>query len=131
MDLFSGRLLLQKKVYLLQEMGLNMGYDFKFYIHGPYSSQLATDGYKVNLKENLSDNETNGKVFDKLISLEKNHNNDQFWFELLATIVYLRKNNGMTKEEIRQFIIERKPYLYTEVIFSEAYSALISEDIIS
>src|SRR3989338_7845178 len=85
MNLFSGRLILQKKVYLLQEAGLNLGYDFKLYIHGPYSSALAADGYKMNMKDNISEDKVDDVAFDKLKSLEEGHFNDAFWFELLAT----------------------------------------------
>lgn len=127
MNLFRDRLLLQKKIYLLQESGFNLGYNFSFYLHGPYSSDLATDGYKMNLGENISDNNMDDPVFNKLNILEKGHENDSFWFELLATIVFLRKRRNNNKEDIRAFIIKNKPYLYNQEIFETAYNKLIQE----
>jgi uncharacterized protein YwgA len=40
------RLALQKTIYLLQKMGLEFGYRFKWYTLGPYSSDLANDMFE-------------------------------------------------------------------------------------
>ena len=53
MDLFSHRLILQKKIFLLQQLGLKSDYSFKIYLRGPYCSQLATDGYKIKALEHI------------------------------------------------------------------------------
>ena len=45
MDTFDGRLRLQKFIYLLQAHGVYLGYDFSWYLRGPYCSSLATDGF--------------------------------------------------------------------------------------
>jgi hypothetical protein len=44
---FNARLILQKTVYLLEQFGLNIGYDFSWYLRGPYSPSLARDAYTV------------------------------------------------------------------------------------
>jgi uncharacterized protein YwgA len=41
------RLKLQKLVYLLQSKGLNLGYAYNWYKHGPYSQTLADDAFTV------------------------------------------------------------------------------------
>ena len=35
-DAFDDRLLTQKKVFLLQELGVNLGYAYNWYVRGPY-----------------------------------------------------------------------------------------------
>lgn len=45
MDTFDDRLRLQKFIYLLQAYGVYLGYDFSWYLRGPYCSSLATDGF--------------------------------------------------------------------------------------
>lgn len=44
---FSYRLKLQKLIYLMQSTNLNLGYRFSLYLHGPYSTQLARDGFDM------------------------------------------------------------------------------------
>lgn len=45
MSTFEARLRFQKTVYLLQAFGINRGYDFSWYLRGPYCSLAAHDGY--------------------------------------------------------------------------------------
>ena len=44
-DEFDDRLRFQKTVYLLQAFGINRGYDFSWYLRGPYRSLAAHGGY--------------------------------------------------------------------------------------
>lgn len=44
---FPNRLAIQKGIYLAQELGINLGYFFRWYLHGPYSPSLARDAYEV------------------------------------------------------------------------------------
>jgi len=39
------RVILQKKVYFLQEFGCKLGYNFGWYLKGPYSTDLTRDAY--------------------------------------------------------------------------------------
>jgi len=41
MSTFMDRLKLQKLVYILHSEGMDLGYDFTWYIYGPYSSTLT------------------------------------------------------------------------------------------
>lgn len=52
---FNGRLLFQKTVYLLQEMGLHFGYSYGWYIRGPYSPAVADTGFDIQLIQNHHD----------------------------------------------------------------------------
>ncbi len=41
---FHSRLSLQKTVYLIQLAGIDLGYRFSWYRHGPYSRELPKQG---------------------------------------------------------------------------------------
>jgi len=45
---FQKRLVLQKECYLVQASGVNLGYYFGWYLHGPYCSALAKDAFAVS-----------------------------------------------------------------------------------
>ena len=129
MSRFKDRLLLQKRVFLLQELGMDLGYEFRKYIHGPYSSSLAKDGFALEIKNN-SNNENAESFFEKLAELEKGHEGESKWLELLATIAYLRNKMEKKKSEIRLIIDEEKPYLSEDELIEEAYSRLINIGVI-
>ena len=44
---FNDRLIYQKTVYLAQAAGINLGYYYHWYLHGPYCSPLTIDGYDI------------------------------------------------------------------------------------
>jgi uncharacterized protein YwgA len=46
-DSFDDRLILQKTVYLLQQAQVHLGYRFRWYIRGPYSSGLTEDVFDL------------------------------------------------------------------------------------
>jgi uncharacterized protein YwgA len=46
-DYFMDRLILQKAVYLAQAAGVNLGYFYHWYLHGPYSPSLTRDEYAI------------------------------------------------------------------------------------
>ena len=45
---FNERLIYQKAIYLAQAAGINLGYYYHWYLHGPYCSPLTKDGYDIN-----------------------------------------------------------------------------------
>ncbi|MCK5225409.1 MAG: hypothetical protein KAQ89_01690 [Planctomycetes bacterium] len=45
---FNDRLICQKAIYLAQAVGINLGYYYHWYLHGPYCSSLTKDGYDIN-----------------------------------------------------------------------------------
>ena len=47
LDEFDDRLRFQKTVYLLQAFGINRGYDFSWWLRGPYCTLAAHDGYDL------------------------------------------------------------------------------------
>ena len=58
---FDERLLSQKKIFLLQELGVDIGYSYNWYIRGPYSPDLMAKGFMYNslreIHEHINDYE--------------------------------------------------------------------------
>jgi uncharacterized protein YwgA len=126
MDLFGDRLVLQKKVFLLKKLGFDLGYEFHPYIRGPYCNELATDGYKIrDVIKITGDDPCSNKSLNVLSELSKNHENDIYWFEMLASLVYLfNENKSISKKELKKKLFEHKPHLSDEEMFEEAYNIL-------
>ncbi len=59
MDSFADRLTVQKCIYLAQAAGIQLGYNFHWYLRGPYSSTLTRDAFGVvnELAANTNDAE--------------------------------------------------------------------------
>jgi hypothetical protein len=51
---FGHRLILQKTVYLAQACGVDLGYDFHWYLRGPYSPALTRDAFAVKAELGLN-----------------------------------------------------------------------------
>ena len=47
MENFDNRLKLQKIVFLLQQQGIDLGFNFNLYIYGPYSRDLTKVGFYI------------------------------------------------------------------------------------
>jgi uncharacterized protein YwgA len=56
---FQERLILQKAVYLAEAGGVNLGYYYHWYLHGPYSPSLTRDAYAIEseLRQELDESE--------------------------------------------------------------------------
>ncbi len=53
---FSKRFQVQKQVYVVQIAGVDLGYRYGWYIHGPYSTSLTSDAFA--LKQEIEDGDT-------------------------------------------------------------------------
>lgn len=117
---FSSRVIVQKVLYILSHgksnPKLDLPYKWSFYLHGPYSSDIAHMLYHINdfwneLKDKTIElNKEDNKVikffkdFKKNLDTLKKENNDlnriseAELYEILATLIYIAKQIG--KEEI-------------------------------
>lgn len=118
---FNNRLIYQKMIYILQEKGVSLGYDYNWYIRGPYSPQLAEDLF--NISEELF-NQNKGLVFinnQEVIQQIKNthailndYSNNPYFLEILASLIYIQKNpsaKSKGKNELKQILLTKKPML--------------------
>ena len=46
-ETFEDRLIMQKAIYLAQAAGVNLGYFYHWYLHGPYSPSLTRDEFAI------------------------------------------------------------------------------------
>jgi len=135
MDSLDGRIMVQKKIYLLQLCGLDLGYRFNWYIRGPYSPSLADSAFEVwNTEELVSqiteEYELEDECIDQLNKIKGLINSkspfseleDFQWLELLASVHYLRHIaympgfDNQSKDEICKKINQLKPYFIEDHI---------------
>lgn len=101
---FEQRLILQKSIYLIQRLGIDLGYRFSWYVHGPYAPDLTVAAFKYRDNAAYFDKCAEGyhlteegrskvDILRKLIDARPRMPEmpiDQ-WLELLASIDYLKK----------------------------------------
>jgi len=120
---FDARLVFQKQVYLLQELGLKLGYSYGWYRRGPYSSGAASDGFQLepiqddikNLPELTQDELEAAETLQELI-LESGENfpdkDEAYCMELLGSLHFVLKHGyprPASKEEALRRFQELKP----------------------
>lgn len=92
---FGNRLKLQKYIYLMQALfKLNIGYEFSLYHHGPYSTELAKNGFQIQNFEEMKplrfkDDEAE-KRFSSFVNFIKPHKDDIEWLEIASSIHILK-----------------------------------------
>lgn len=141
---FDDRLKSQKKIYLLQSLGTNLGYDYNWYIHGPYSPTLADDIYNnidVLSSTNFSQYKIKETVANKIdlvnrLTVEPHEKlTDASWYELLASLLYIARNKKSwqissgpeQKQEIFDNLLKYKPQ-YNQDQCENAYQVLCKND---
>lgn len=128
MDEFEDRLKIQKTIYLLQSFGIYLGYDFSWYLRGPYCTSLATNAFALqDIYEDIpNDIDTKFKDTQKqkhFLNLQKlvtSKTVDEL--EILASIHYLKqikKNDSEIKKQV-----ESKRKRFTEEQVNEMWDEL-------
>jgi len=124
LDAFSKRLNLQKRIYLLQLTGIDLGYRYNWYLRGPYCPSLTQDTFL--LKDEISANEKDyeeyklnpitkkkiGKAKEIWKALHAPSIETGGWVELLASLHYLKHiawPRTVLKEDIFKKLIKAKP----------------------
>jgi len=114
MSYFDYRLKLQKLVYLMKSSGLNLGYNFRLHLNGPYSTMLSRDGFDMPpfnecqlLKFESPELENK---FEQLLNFLNDKKDDADSMEIIASLhlfhkLYPNKNN----EEIISLVEEKSP----------------------
>ena len=142
---FSDRLLLQKKIYLTQELNIDMGYNFSWYLKGPYCSALTSTIYEM-IPE-FSENEfleyeltpEASVVLDKVNQLEfcaersRTELEVAEWYELLASIEYLKNKSSWLSDKGKEGVClklrQEKPQFSSQQ-FNLAWDVLVREGLI-
>lgn len=128
-DRFVDRLALQKSIYLLQIMGLDLRYHYSWYLRGPYSPELTRDAFEISEYRNpiqevakryeLSQHAIETlDAFTKLAVKCRPRDIEQArWLECLASLHYLVLNTGLadtTFESAFKELVRRKPEFQNE-----------------
>jgi len=128
LDTFSERFNVQKRMYLTQIMGYDLGYRFNWYIRGPYSPRLTEEVFALRDDLTAGDQDFNDYQLSpdglerirkatalcdipKGLSIEPNR-----WLELLASLHYLKHIAYWPDKSERSFtavfekLVESKPH---------------------
>ena len=107
------RLEVQKIPYLAQEFGIDLGYTFKWYLKGPYSKQVTSDGFLIyeslkndqQIPHDESLDEQKLREFREIITPFMN---DSIWLEIAGSLLFLKKENYPERsyDEVIGFLIE-------------------------
>lgn len=96
---FSNRFMIQKYVYLARYFGLDMGYGFSMYLHGPYSRTLANHYYQLAEEDVVEEvalgfvtrpSDLNGLQAESFFDFVKGR--DLEWLEAATTLLSLSKH---------------------------------------
>lgn len=121
-DTFSDRKRLQKAIYLLQEFGLDLGYKFRWYLHGPYSDDLADDAFRVSMFSEIREQEpTNSNLIEALRTFLGSDIASPDTLELLASLHFLAMKAYVpqkSKMRIVELMRQRKPQFSEEQILA-------------
>ena len=134
---FDERLLLQKSVYLLQGAGVHLGYRYRWYLRGPYSTDLASDvfflaGQKQSVTQELVSWELDAESKARIARVKEMLSGKELVklvrrLELLASVLYLvrtRQASAGTPARISEILkANNKPFEEAEVV--EALGQLI------
>jgi len=131
MSTFNGRLTLQKTIYLLQAFGVYIGYDFSWYLRGPYSPRLARDGFELQdvyrnfpTKTGKFPEKNIQQRFVKFLHFMKNRKNNPDKLEILASLHFLKNVHPKMKKENILSIVEQKQSYFTRSMCEKGWTEL-------
>ena len=120
-DGFDDRLRFQKTVYLLQAFGINRGYDFSWYLRGPYCTDAAHDGYDLcdvydsipTGKKVFKSNRANKrfKEFCKFID-----NKSTTYLEIASTLHFRKISEDWDEARIKKVVEDRRDEFTKEMV---------------
>lgn len=129
---FSKRKQLQKISFMIEELvGLDVGFKFNWYLHGPYCPELARklfENEKNNEVRNVKLTEAEQNNLLKLKEFIGNDINSSDNLEILASLCFLLsagKSQNKNDKEILELLKNKKPFISKEKI-NEYYTKLQS-----
>lgn len=145
MQSFSKRLLVQKKIYLLQELGIDLGFRYGWYIRGPYCPILTKLAYELEehpeYRQQINGSyELTEEAQQQVEALSRRYhqmiddfpgNSEEDKAELLVSIHYLRKREMQSNklEEVIGELLHRKDW-YTEEQARIAWQRLVDQGLV-
>lgn len=130
----------QKKIYLIQEMGVELGYVYIWYTRGPYSSELSTYMHtNIDLfnENNFEGNDLTDMAKEKIKKVNlfskdmPNELTEASWYELLSSVLYIKNNwKHVDNDDVYNKLIVFNPK-YNRSQFIKAIEILQKEQLIS
>ena len=109
---FKDRLAIQKGCYILNSWGFGPMYRFNMYVHGPYSTTLADEYYRIG---DVTFKETNIPE-EAIRDLSDIFGKGLGYAEAYATVLMLKnKNPNASYNRIKERALELKPHLSSEI----------------
>lgn len=126
-DNLDNRIKLQKAVYLLENMGVDVGdYSFSWNKYGPYSLGLDNDARNCSIKveQEVSFSSTAEHGFEKLREYinEQIEYNCTRWMECIASLYFLKNIYRFKESQLISELEKRKPYLSNKEANKKALS---------
>ena len=135
-DNFTKRKILQKKIYLLQLTGVDLGHRYNWYLKGPYCPALANDTFtlreEIKYDDDFNNYELNSKTKSKFDTLNKivslpdtPETSEPEWLELVASLHYLKHiaywpgKNNPEFGEVFEKLTESKPHFADKMELAE------------
>lgn len=132
---FEDRLVLQKTVYLLQTFGIYLGYQFNWYLHGPYSPQLTRDAFGLQTdwsayKQVFFANPAVDDRIKEFLTFVARHKNDPLWLETIASAHFLaRVHREKDSDAIHRKIHAKQPRV-TRTLFDDCWNKLLETNLL-
>lgn len=117
---FSNRKLLQKLTYLIEVFGINLGFKFSWYVHGPYDRHLTSVLYDDSPEESnrsVSENSNQSQCLKNLKEFLGNDITSSRNLELIVSLHYLNhigKKDNLSDNEIITKLLKLKPQFSRE-----------------
>lgn len=121
-DSLPGRIAFQKRIYLLQACGVDLGYRFTWDLHGPYSRGLAVAGAEL-----AADLEAARQIATRLqltadarVAIERARElasppdavEESVWLEFVASLHFLYQSEGHGDPDlVFDRLVELKPHM--------------------
>jgi uncharacterized protein YwgA len=118
----KNRIQIQKVIFLAKNAGLDLGYSYNWYVHGPYSPELTTDYFEMNNR--LLSGDSDFKKYELISSLtpslEKTKNiikipkgvtlSKTRWLELISSVIFWMSSTH-NETQTKQILKKEKPEL--------------------
>ena len=91
MDRPDDKLAVQKITYLAQAYGVDLGYEFEWYLRGPYCRQVSDDAHAITGSVQADAGMDDARIAE-FAECIRPHMNDTEWLEIAGSLLYLKEN---------------------------------------
>ena len=117
MDGFEQRLRVQKFVYLLQAFDVYLGYEYSWYLRGPYCSTLAASGFALagfygdipeDSRMHFVSSGANER-FERFREFIGGREADAGFLEMAASLHFLEAAGGLPRDQVFRRVLSKRP----------------------